>query len=350
MTTDRPPRSRPRRRSAVRWAFRVLVLLVAFGAGELLVRAYLWHVPPKLRADEKAGWRCVESYSLRGTIADASGEKRPYVYTTDEHGYRLSGDPASGKRKLLVLGDSFTQAAAVSDDETYYARIKAWTGAEVFACGAGGYGSLQEYMLLDEGLDRIRPDLVIWQFCTNDFINNDPGLEYASRWDNNGMRRPYLARDGSVEYELPKPLPGLRRLGESSKFIFAIFTCWDRLGARFGRTVETEIEREGASHEGFRRASATTERIMAMVKERCGGTRLVAFSADEREPYSSEFEAICGRTGIELARGVPEAVRQEARTGCVLAADRAHWNARGHLACARRLREYLERHPAPRSP
>ena len=57
---------------------------------------------------------------------------------------------------------------------------------EVFAYGAGGYGTLQEYLILDEVVDHIRPTMLLWQFCSNDFINNDHALEVAGALNDDG--------------------------------------------------------------------------------------------------------------------------------------------------------------------
>src|SRR5688500_5741406 len=45
------------------------------------------------------------------------------------------------------------------------------------ATGAGGYGTLPEYLVLDQTIDEIQPTMILWQFCTNDFISNDHDLE-----------------------------------------------------------------------------------------------------------------------------------------------------------------------------
>jgi hypothetical protein len=43
--------------------------------------------------------------------------------------------------------------------------------AKVYAAGVGGYGTAQEYLLLRR-LQRLKPDVVVWQLCNNDIINN----------------------------------------------------------------------------------------------------------------------------------------------------------------------------------
>ena len=73
----------------------------------------------------------------------------------------------------------------------------------MFAYGTGGYGTLQEYLVLDEVIDEIQPTMILWQFCTNDFINNDHDLEVASTLNNNGWIRPYWEK-GQAQLRSPK--------------------------------------------------------------------------------------------------------------------------------------------------
>jgi hypothetical protein len=104
------------------------------------------------------------------------------------------GDVASDKPRVFVIGDSFTQAPEdASDGKTYYSDLKK-LGLEVFAYGGSGYGSLQEFMILDRYYNVVKPDLIVWQYSTNDVVNNSPELETASRVNNNGMVRPYFGR------------------------------------------------------------------------------------------------------------------------------------------------------------
>ena len=38
--------------------------------------------------------------------------------------------------------------------------------------GGGGYGTLQQYLLLKKYFNKINPDIIIHQFCENDFEIN----------------------------------------------------------------------------------------------------------------------------------------------------------------------------------
>ena len=69
--------------------------------------------------------------------------------------------------------------------------------------GRCGYGSLQEFMILGRYLDEISPDIVLWQFCSNDFINNYHELESVSFSNNNQMTRPYY-KNSDIEWLFPK--------------------------------------------------------------------------------------------------------------------------------------------------
>jgi hypothetical protein len=74
--------------------------------------------------------------------------------------------------------------------KTYYALLaEKLNNLEVFAYGAGGYSTLQKYLILDEFIDRIRPQILLLQLCSNDFFDNDYDLEH-SRWSNPLRRRP----------------------------------------------------------------------------------------------------------------------------------------------------------------
>jgi len=162
--------------------------------------------------NDELGWMPAPNYVFTGEKVDAGGKKYSVKITTTKDGFRIFGNTQEqNKAKVLFLGDSFTNAVDVSDSKTYYGILKDTLPVEVFAFGGGGYGTLQEYMILEKYVDEIRPDILVLQFCSNDFINNDYELELRSRRNNNGMRRPYLTENG-VTYRLPKKFPVIRDL------------------------------------------------------------------------------------------------------------------------------------------
>ena len=113
-------------------------------------------------------------------------------------GFRRFGDLQARKPRVLVIGDSFTHSTWVSDDKLYYAVIQDKLDVEVFAWGAGGYSTLQEYLILDKYIDVIQPDVLLWQFCDNDFIENDLNLDEKSL-DPTRLYKPYWV-NGGLQY------------------------------------------------------------------------------------------------------------------------------------------------------
>ena len=198
----------------------VLSAIITFViAGEILLRIYhfLWwdisvidgqprrQSSPRIAPiafDDQLGWRATENYHFNETKQSFDGTPYFARVSQDSRGFRLFGELSTSKPKVFVIGDSMTQAVEVSDDQTYYSRLKRLLDIEVFAYGGGGYGTLQEFLIFDKYVDLIKPDIVLWQFSNNDIINNAPDLEAASTINNNGLVRPYLV-NGHIQYLHP---------------------------------------------------------------------------------------------------------------------------------------------------
>ncbi len=155
--------------------------------------------------DEKLGWRATENYHFDGIKRNFDGTEYHATVSQDSNGFRLFGNVSSGKPRIFVIGDSFTQATDVSDDKTYYAVLDRVLDVEVFGYGVGGYGSLQEFLQFEKYLDLVKPNLIVWQYSTDDLINNSSALESESSINSNGMVRSYLKND-QIEYVLPRKL------------------------------------------------------------------------------------------------------------------------------------------------
>jgi lysophospholipase L1-like esterase len=83
---------------------------------------------------------------------------------------------ASGKRRILCLGDSFTWGMGVEAGETWPKVLeRALPGAEALNAGVNGWTTSQELLWLRrEGL-AYRPDAVVVAFYVNDFFENGEG-------------------------------------------------------------------------------------------------------------------------------------------------------------------------------
>lgn len=331
-------------------------ILLCLILGELAIRAVhllrddipFFESPARIgpiTMDSKLGWRATEHYGQDLEEHTLRGQPYHVHRTQGLLGFRTYGDLRSTKPKMLVIGDSFTHAMAVSNDRTYYALLSDLLGVETFAYGTGGYGTLQEYLLLDEVFDTIRPTMVLWQFCSNDFINNDHALEMASSLNNNGWIRPYW-ENGRPVLRSPKPSGVQARewIQRHSRFLYFIVSRVDRLRARGPfESIEFQIDRARFAHPGFARSVQTTDELMGIVRRRIGNVPLYAFNCDRDEPYSTAFEQISSHHQIQFWKDVPDAVRNAEANGLDVSASDAHWNELGHALIAKSLNEHFRR-------
>jgi hypothetical protein len=349
----------PQRRVVIAaWSVGVLLsALVLLTLGELTLRLIhfvrdgipFWEAPSgavgAITLDPRLGWRATAHYIRDLSDTTQQGIVYRVHRSQTEFGFRSFGDARAGRGKLLVIGDSYTQATAVSDDKTYHALVGQMLGMEVFAYGAGGYGTLQEYLILDEVVDQIRPSMLLWQFCSNDFINNDHALEVASTLNNNGWTRPYW-EDGAIVLRSPKLTSVQIRdwIQHHSRFLYFLMSRIDRLGARAGAdSVEYAIERQGVAHPGFARAVRVTDELMGCVRARVGPIPIYAFNCDAFEPYTTAWEDIARHHHILFWRDVGASVDQALKAGHdVLASSDGHWNEHGHALIAQNLAVHLQ--------
>ncbi len=169
-----------------------------------------------------------------------------------------------GSYRILILGDSMTEAIQVDLEQTYPRVLeRLLNGAnpgkafEVINLGVAGYGTDQEYLALRNVGLRYRPDLVVLAFFTgNDFQENVPGL--------GGIRgKPYFALDehGNLR-ELPfkpEPLSGVKRVlreGRSLRWVWEKLNDVPALNAFVWRVGAVAEQRKnhgsGATHAEWR--------------------------------------------------------------------------------------------------
>ena len=316
-----------------------LVALAALEGAIRVRRLFRDPGPPEpIALDDRLGWKATPGWTYRGDRRDASGRLYPVSIHVGEDGCRrAAAPPGSDAPRVLFVGDSFTHALEVSDDKAYWARFAVLRHADVRACGAGGYGTLQELMVLDDVLPRFDPATVVLQFSANDFVNNSYELEKRSRTNNNGMTRPYLGEDGSVTYRLPRALAPLREFSNRYlRSVYFLFTRFDRLAARSGPAIESDIAKGGASHPLYANAVRTTGALLERFRARVGpGRRFFVFSVDETPPFDAEFRRLAAENGISVVPGVAAAVRAAEEAGVqTRAEDGAHWNDAGHRIAA----------------
>jgi len=328
----------------------VAVIFLAVG-GEIAIRVFNLFSMYKgvITLDEELGWLPTPNYSYRGELVDADGKSYAVNMQTDSAGYRTFGNPhTDSRKKVLFLGDSFTHAMHVSNDKTYHGLIAKDFDIEVFAFGVEGYGTLQEYMILEKIIDDIKPDVIVLQFCPNDFINNHYALELGAIQNNNRMRRPYF-EDNEITYKNPTNFASIRNFAASySRFLYFILSRVDMLKAHPGDTSsETSSEKliikEGMAHPFFQEAVQVTEQLFKKIRKRVpASTPVYLFSTHHGNPSYEQIKRISKSSGIIFIDGTAQAVSAAELEGITTAAaDNAHWNNAGHQVVADVLKHYF---------
>ena len=322
----------------------IFALALAEGAARLWFVVARWREPPDRVTAASIGWRPVENVSLDREVP-GFGRVR---YHSVKGGFRLFGDPNSSKLKVLAIGDSFTEAVMVSDGEAYYHHLAAARpDLEIFAIGAGGYGTLQEYMLLDQVIDTVRPDLVLLQMHPNDLINNSHALESRSTTNNNQMTRPYWEH-GQIVQRFPenREWGALYRLVRHSYVLRLLNANLLFFRSRSADSIERTLQSQDPD---VVQATDATVELLAMIRKRAN-VPVAAFSVRGEDYFSFWSRAdVCRRAGVRFIPGVGEAVDAAAAAGEQVtgAPIDAHWNGRGHAMAARLIEEWLTREGLP---
>lgn len=267
-------------------------------------------------------------------------------------GKKVFEDFGSEKFRIFVVGDSFTDGLTVEQESMYYAVLKKRANASLFVYGGGGYGTFQEYLVIDRYIDQIKPDLVVLQLTSNDFINNYWKLESKSYVNNNQMVRPYY-ENGHTRYRYPRAYGRFRLVSATySRLFYRLLVQIEIFSYHLAKrgiikTVEKDIREKGMEYPPYRRAVAVTDAIIRMIQERIGTTPLVAFSVDGGLSLK-QFERIFRERQIDFVKEIPQAIAKEEAKGAKLRLeDGSHWNEAGHQLAGNTLADSLKRKGYP---
>lgn len=181
---------------------RLRLVLVALAAGaiasELGLRVYarLTHQERGLVFDAELGWRMLPGIEKVGRFWSGTRPAR-----INSHGWRdaeRSYENASGQRRLVVVGDSFTFGVGVDAEERFTEVLETLVpDLEVLNLGMNAIGPDQELLILErEGL-RYGPAFVVCQlYMGNDFTD----VAYVR---NGYMPKPYFRLEAGELVQVP---------------------------------------------------------------------------------------------------------------------------------------------------
>jgi hypothetical protein len=159
------------------------------------------------RYDAELGWAPIPNSASIATNA------RTVQVRHNSLGLRDEEFIPDARPTILFLGDSFVWGLDAESSERFSELLKPRIASHrILAAGVSGYGTDQEYLLLQRLWSQVKPAIVVLIFCTqNDRADNSTNIRYE------GYHKPYFATapDGSLELKgQPVPLSRLQYIRE----------------------------------------------------------------------------------------------------------------------------------------
>lgn len=165
-------------------AISVLLVLVLFDAGYAFVvmeilRSNLWldhgSISRKYStADNELGFVRKPGIAWRRY---EPGVNKLIDYRTDENGFR--NPPRTQHADIVFIGDSYTEAATVAEEDTFVRRLGHLSGLSVVNLGRGAYGPSQEQIVLRRYGLSYKPRIVVWQLYEgNDLVDEEVFIKW----------------------------------------------------------------------------------------------------------------------------------------------------------------------------
>jgi hypothetical protein len=153
------------------------------------------------RYDAELGWTPLPNSDSMVTNARTIHAHHNSLGLRDDE-FRLDAKPT-----ILFLGDSFVWGLDTEANERFSDLLKPRLGGyKILAAGVSGFGTDQEYLLLQRLWPQVKPAVVVLIFCTqNDRADNSSNIRYE------GYQKPYFvtAPDGSLVLQ-GEPVPKSR--------------------------------------------------------------------------------------------------------------------------------------------
>ena len=298
----------------------------------------------------KYGWTAPENQTTRHMVHDHPGEFRTVENRYFKGGFKRWGNLNSSNPRVLILGDSTTEMVQVSNGEEWYAYLeKEFDNVEWFVYGGGGYSSLQEYMVLNDYIDQIKPNLVLWQFSSNDYMDNSYAWDRKYYPYNNFGVRPYFEH-GQIVYKLPLPLPFLRKYSKTADLLLALYDAKMKERARtiprtlihsdkiFAPDSPLTVQEQNELYRG-------TLEILRMARDRARGIPFFLFHHSASQ-HDDREKSLCVDAGMTCIPGVADYLEgQKAHGVSVEVIDDGHWNKAGNRYAGEYLVQYLRHNP-----
>ena len=220
-------------------------LILGIGLFEISVRILKVHhnINPFWRYHPIIGWSQVPNLRYEYLL---NGEKVRVVFNSKGfHDVEHSLEKPLGTRRIVLVGDSFSEALQVNLEETFFRRLEKKLNQrgtdkwEVINLGVGDFGTTQEWVAMTQLGLKYSPDVVICQiFPLNDICNNTIELCDLCKSYNDHYRPYFVISNGELRLTSAQPLRNLLR-----RYFAAYGVVEHAILKGKGRKLETDFER-----------------------------------------------------------------------------------------------------------
>lgn len=320
---------------------------------EVVIRAYSYfYFPVMMQIDPVLGWSHFPN--VQKVFKNDDGEKHLVVQNKLGHrGPDYDYNVKNKDKRLLVLGDSFTEGVHVGEKDLFTSILESKNNLEVVNAGVGSYSTVQEYLYLrDRGL-KYNLDIVLLMYFANDLTDNclsfSPGIG----------ARPYAAvQNGEMKiietlnYEeygkFSLPLPFIPELNEHSYFYKFVNTrVYQTLFAkRLLSAFKSHLKSLGETCPKYEVFFHLLDKIAALTKSRQINFALALIPTDsEIKAGVSESQIpimkYCVEKGIPCLQLLDALKAGQDQGGKPYFNTNIHWRKDGHRIAAREIETFL---------
>jgi len=325
-----------------------IAIVISLAIGEIILRVFSYD--PYL-TDEKYGFRHDHPITFHRTVEDNPGVFRTVTVEMFENGFKRWGDVNTSKKKVLIVGDSFTEMRLTNNGEEWFAYMEnAFPNTEFFVYGAGGFGTLQEYFVIDDYIDIIKPDIIIVQMHYNDYVNNDFETDLREYPMSNMVSRPFL-ENGTIVMRLPLKFAAIRKYSRLGGYVLMLYDNLYKMyilrhkdnyfNKKYGPECWSDYENCKVFGGRFNETLNTTEQIFMMMRARAGDTPIYLFNVDTRVKWAEE--EIADKANLTYIPGVSDFVYRHHNLGVnTQILNDGHWNLVGNRLAGEYLVKYFK--------
>lgn len=321
-----------------KFLFGLLTVCLIFTVGEIYLHI---NRPSLVEFDSELGWKLKSNFSRAFPQATQKGLKYEAQFQTNQHGFRVYGDSNSNIKKILVLGDSFTADAFASNDESWFSVFAnnievnnnlAKNSINIWAGGAGGYGTLQELLLAKQIKFFFKPDMLILQFCSNDFTDNHLELNSTSFLRQLYLRRPFMSSTGEVKFSDSILAPVYRSyLFQKSRIINKLDSFFNSFEYMYYKGYSKKTDDDTEKKYQKESIEITQMLLVELGKEFPSATKVMVNCQIDVTGPNGDWEVLAKRAGFIPIPHPTEAIQNGLKNGeDLIHSDGGHWNPNGN--------------------